>query len=131
MFTYRKKFLLINLVGYPCMQPIHYYEDGDFVKMKHSMTKEMLTVNISPKLIMTEICNIYKLYCKKSWTFLLRLTKISQICISNWPPCLLKYVKIFGLALYIRNGVEDLKYSWSAHKSKHNRGSGWGIMINE
>ena len=30
-----------------------------------------------------------------------------------------KYVRTLCLALYIRNGVDDLKYSWSAHKSKH------------
>ena len=36
------------------MQPIHYNEDNDFVKLKYSMTKEMLTVNISPKLNRTE-----------------------------------------------------------------------------
>ena len=36
------------------MQPIHYHEDDYFVKMKYSKTKEMLTVNIYPKLIKTE-----------------------------------------------------------------------------
>ena len=40
------------------MQPIHYYEDDDFVKNEYPMAKEMLTVNISPKLIMTETCKI-------------------------------------------------------------------------
>ena len=32
-----------------------------------------------------------------------------------------KYVKTFCLAIYIINEVEDLKHSWSAHKSKHGR----------
>ena len=56
------------------MQPIHAYEDDDFVNMKYSMTKEMLTINISPNKIMTETCNIYKRYCKKSW----KLFKINE-----------------------------------------------------
>ena len=40
------------------------------LKQNYSMTKEMLTVNISPKLIMTETCSIYKLYCKNHGNFL-------------------------------------------------------------
>ena len=89
--------------------------------MKYSMTKKMLTVNISPKLIMTETCNIYKFYCKNHGNFFLKLTKISEICIPNCSTCLIKYVKTLCLNLYVINGVEDLKYSWSAHKGKHNR----------
>ena len=85
------------------------------------MTEEMLTVNISSKLIMTETCNIYIPYCKNHGNFFLKSTKITEICIPNWPPCLIKYVKTLCLNLYIRNGVEDVKYSWSAHKCKHNR----------
>ena len=45
------------------MQPIHYYEDNGFVKkMKYSITKEKMTLNIYPTLIMTKTGNIYKLY---------------------------------------------------------------------
>ena len=46
------------------------------------MTKEMLTVNIHPKLIMTEICNIINCIENNNGNFL-RLTKISEIRISN------------------------------------------------
>ena len=76
----------------------------------------MLTENIYPKLIMTKTCDILKLYCKNRG-----LKKISEICISNCPPYCIKDVNTLCLALYKGNGVEDLKYSWSAHKSKPNR----------
>ena len=62
MFNYRKTCLLIKMRGLTLYTAIHYYEDDDFMKKKYSMTKGMLTVNISQKLKMTEICNIHKLY---------------------------------------------------------------------
>ena len=68
---------------------------------------------------MTETSN-YKVYCKIKDTFLNENVrklyfKLAAILI------IIPYVKTLYLAFYIRNEIEDLKYSWFTHKSKHNR----------
>ena len=74
---------------------------------RHTTTKSMLTVNISPRLIMAQACN-YKLYYKKR-NFFLNINENTQNLYFKLQPSCIYYVKIIHQAFLIRNEVESLK----------------------